>query len=75
MFSGKQTTSREHLNQSKKSFKEETTVFLLIILLVLNFQFFVLIPCYSSEFFTCLAMSFFNCSDDKNFKIKTYFQA
>ena len=45
---------------------------------VINFIFFyfsVLVPCYSTQFFTCLTMASFHCSNGRNFKIKNCLQA
>ena len=39
------------------------------------FYFSVLVPCNSTQFFTCLAMASFHCSNGRNFKIKNCLQA
>ena len=43
---------------------------------LINFIFFyfsVLVPCYSTQFFTCLEMASFHCNHGRNFKIKKLF--
>ena len=69
---------KQHLKQSTKKFYMYIKNYCFSTNSVINFILFyfsVLVPCYSTQFFICLGMASFHCSNGRNFNIKNCLQA